>query len=177
MRRFKGKLREDGVGYGKDAWPALHETFDGCWREALRAVHREIETMQTWSDKDPDSFLNKKDRCRDHPNSFTPEENLSDRQYEDIILQYLRPKYDRNRQTYFQREDCNLPGIRRRISNIYADNLARFNSSLSRSIAGRGVALQTMGQDLSNIDGWMLGRALKLTREHLAVAPFTRRGT
>ena len=89
MRRFKGKLREDGVGYGQDAWPALHETFDGCSREALRAVHREMETMQTWSDNDPDNFLNKKDRCRDHPNSVTPEENLSDRQYEDIILQCL----------------------------------------------------------------------------------------
>ena len=38
------------------------------------------------------------------------------------------------------------------ISETYADNLARSNFSLSRDIAGRGVTIQSTGQDLSNID-------------------------
>ena len=36
------------------------------------------------------------------------------------------------------------------MSKIYADNLARSNSNLSRGIAGRGVAIQVTGRDLSN---------------------------
>ena len=46
------------------------------------------------SDKDPDDFLYKKDRCRDRLNSVTPKEGPSDRRYEDIILQCLPPEYD-----------------------------------------------------------------------------------
>ena len=34
VRRSEGKTREDGVGHGQDAWPALRERFDGCSREA-----------------------------------------------------------------------------------------------------------------------------------------------
>ena len=125
VRRFEGKTREDGVGHGQDAWGALRETFDGCLREALQAAHRELETVKMQSDEDPDDFLYKKERCRDHLNSVTRKEGPSDRRYEDIILQCLLPKYDRIRQTHIAREDCNLADIRRMMSKIYADNLAR----------------------------------------------------
>ena len=42
-----------------------------------------------------------------------------------------------------------LADIRRMISKIYADNLARSNSDSSRGIAGSGVAMQATGWDLS----------------------------
>ena len=79
VRRFEGKTREHGVGHGQDAWAALREKFDGCSREALRAAHREMETVKMRSDEDPDEFLYKKDRCHDHLNSVTPKESPSDR--------------------------------------------------------------------------------------------------
>ena len=97
-------------------------------------------------------FLFKKDRCRDRLNSVTPKEGPSDRRYEDMILQCLPPEYDRIRQTHFEREDCSLADIRRMMSKIYADNLARSNSDSSRGIAGRGVAMQATGRDLSKIN-------------------------
>ena len=146
------KTREDGVGHGQDAWGALREKFDGCSREALRAAHREVEMVKMRSDEDPDDFFYKKDRCRDRLNSITPKEGPSDHRYEDIFLQCLPPEYDRIRQTHFEREDCNLGGIRRMMSKIYADNLARSHSDLSRGIAGRGVAMQATGRDLSKIN-------------------------
>ena len=152
MRRFEGKTRENEIGHGKDTWAALREKFDGCSREALRAAHRELETVKMRSDKDPDDFLYKKDRCRDRLNSVTPKEGPSDRRYEDVILQCLLPEYDRIRQTYFEREDCNLADIRRMMSKIYADNLARSHSNLSRGIAGRGVATQATGRGISKIN-------------------------
>ena len=89
VRRFEGKTREDGVGHGQDSWGALREKFDGCSREALRAAHRELETVKIPSDKDPDNFLYKKDRCHDRLDSVTPKEDPSDRRYEDIFLQCL----------------------------------------------------------------------------------------
>ena len=127
VRRFERKRREDGVGHGQDAWAALCEKFDGCSRKALRVAHRELETVKMRSDEDPDDFFFKKDRCRDRLNSVTPIEGPSDRRYEDIIMQYLPPEYDRIRQTHFEREDC-LADIRRMMSKIYADNLARSHS-------------------------------------------------
>ena len=141
VRWFEGKTREDGVGHGKDAWAALREKFDGCLREALRAAHRELETVKIRSDEDLNYFLYKKDRCHDRLNSVTPKEGPSDRRYEDIILQCLPPEYDRIRQTHFEREDCSLADIRRMMSKIYADNLARSHSDSSRGIAGRGIAM------------------------------------
>ena len=53
VRRLERKTRE--------AWAALREKFDGCSRAALRAAHREIETVKMQSDEDPDGFLCKKD--------------------------------------------------------------------------------------------------------------------
>ena len=97
VRRFEGKTREDGVGHGQDAWAALRDRFDGCSREALRAAHRELETMKMWLDEDPDDFLYKKGRCRDRLNSVTPKKGPSDRRYEDITLQCLPPEYNRIR--------------------------------------------------------------------------------
>ena len=79
-------------------------------------------------------------------------ESPSDRQYEDIILQYLPPEYDRTRQIHFEREDCNLADIRRTMSKIYADNLARSHTDSPRSMAGRGVAMHATGRDFSNIN-------------------------
>ena len=152
VRRFERKTREDGVGYGQDAWGALREKFDSCSREALRAARRELETMKMRSDDDPDDFLYKKDRCRDRLNSVTPKEGPSDRRFEDIFLQCLSPEHNRIRQTHFEREDCNLADIRRMMSKIYADNLARSHSDSSRGIAGRGVAMQAKGRDLSKIN-------------------------
>ena len=151
MRRFEGETREDGVGHGQDAWGALREKFDGCSREALRAAHRELETAKMRSDEDPDDFLYKKDRCRDRLNFVTLKEGPSDRRYEDITLQCLPPEYDRIRQTHFEREDCSLADIRRMMSKIYADNLARSNFDSSRGIAGRGVAMKATGRNLSKI--------------------------
>ena len=101
-----------------------------------------MQTVKMRSDQDPDNFLYKKDRCRDHLNSVSPKEGPSDRLYDDIILQCLPPEYDRSRQTHFEREDCNSADSRRMMSKIYADNLARSHSDSSRGIAGRGVAMQ-----------------------------------
>ena len=103
MRRFEGKTREHGVGHGQGGWEALRKKFDGCSREALRAVHREMETVKMGSDEDPDYFLYKKDRCRDRPNSVTPKKGPSDSRYEDIIFQCLPPEYDMIRQIHFER--------------------------------------------------------------------------
>ena len=94
VRRFEGKTQENGVEHRQDAWAALREEFDDCSREALRAEHREMETVEMQSNEDPNVFLCKKDRCRDRLNSATRKEGPSDRQYEDIILQCLPPKYD-----------------------------------------------------------------------------------
>ena len=134
-------MREEKEGHGQDAWAALREKFDGCSREALRVAHREMETVKMWSDYDLDDFFHKKDRCRDRFMSVTPKESPSDCQYEDIILQSLPLKYDMILQTHFERDDSNHVDIRRMMSKIYADNLARSNSDLSRSIVGRGVAM------------------------------------
>ena len=152
VRRFEGKRREDGVGHVQDAWAALREKLDGCSREALRAAHRELETVKMGSDEDPNDFLYKKDRYRDRLDSVTPKKGPLDRRYEDIILQCLPPEYDRIRQTHFEREACSLADIRWMMSKIYADNLARSNSDSSRGIAGRGVAMQATGRDLSKIN-------------------------
>ena len=102
------------------------------------------------SNKDPDHFFEKKDRCRDRLNSVTPMKGPSDRQDEDTILQCLLREYHRIRQTYVEREDCSLADIRRMMSKIYAGNLAHSNSNSSRGITGRGVATQATGRDLSN---------------------------
>ena len=152
VRRFEGKTREDGVGHGQDAWRALREKFDGCSREALRAAHRQLEMVKMRSDEDSDDFLYKKDQCRDRLNSVTPKEGPSDRRYEDTSLQCLPPEYDRIRQTHFERDDCNLEDIRRMMSKIYTDNLARSRSNSSRGIARRGVTMQATRRDLSKIN-------------------------
>ena len=128
VRRLKGKTRQDEVEHGRDAWAALRKKFDDCSREALRAAHRELETVKMRSDENPDDFLYKKGRCRDRLNSVTPKKGPSHRRYEDIILQGLPPKYDRIRQTHFDREDRSLADVRRMMSKIYADNLARSHS-------------------------------------------------
>ena len=152
VRRFEGKTREDGVGHRQDAWRALRDKFAGCSREPLRVVHRELETVKMRSDEYPDDFLDKKDRRRDHLNSVTPKEGPSDRRYEDIFLLCLPPEYDRIHQTHFEREDCNLENTRWMMSKIYADNLARSHSDSSRGIAGRDIAMQATGRDLSKIN-------------------------
>ena len=69
VRRFEGKIRENGVGHGHNLWAALREKFDGFSREALRAAHRELKTVKMRSDEDTDDFLYKKYRCRDRLNS------------------------------------------------------------------------------------------------------------
>ena len=152
VRRFEEKTREDGEGHGQDAWTALCENLGGCSREALRAAHREMETVKMRSDEDPDDFLYKKDRCRDRLNSFTPKEDPSDHQYGDIILQCLPPKCDRIHRTHFEREGCNLADIRRMVFKIYANNLAGSNSDSSGGITGHGVAMQATGRGLRNLN-------------------------
>ena len=64
-----------------------------------------LETIKMQSDKHPDDFLYKKDRCRDRLNSATPKEGPSDSRYKAIILQCLQPECDLIRQTHFERED------------------------------------------------------------------------
>ena len=46
VRRFGGKRRDEGVGHGQDTGTALCEKFYDCSREALRAAHREMETVK-----------------------------------------------------------------------------------------------------------------------------------
>ena len=50
VRRFGGKRRDEGVGHGQDAGTASREKFYDCSREALRAAHREMETVKVWLD-------------------------------------------------------------------------------------------------------------------------------
>ena len=109
-----------------------------------------MKTVKMRLDKDSENFLYKKDRRRDRLNSATPKEGLSDRQYENVILQCLPPEYDIIHQPHFKREGCNLEGIRRIMSKIYADNLTRSNSDSPRDIARRSIAVQATGRDLSN---------------------------
>ena len=152
VRRFEEKTQEDGVGHVQNAWAALREKFNGCSREALQVAHREMETAKMRLDEDPNDFLYKKDRCRDRLNLITPKITPSDRQYGYIILQCLPPECDRTRLTHFEREDCNLADIRRMMSKIFTDNLARSNPDSSRGTAGRHVAMQVTRRDLSSIN-------------------------
>ena len=46
VRKFGGKRRDEGVGHGQDVGTALREKFYDCSREALRAAHREMETVK-----------------------------------------------------------------------------------------------------------------------------------
>ena len=152
VRRFEGETGEDGVGHGQAAWAALREKFNGCSHEALRGAHREMQTVKMRSDAGPDDFLYKTDQCRDHLDFVTPKEGPSDRQYEDIILQCLPPEYHIIGQGRYEREDCNLADIRRMVSKIYPDSLASSHSDPSKGMAGRGVAMQATGRDLSKIN-------------------------
>ena len=111
-----------------------------------------METVKMRSDGDPDDFLYKNDRCHDRLNSVTPKKGPSDRNYEDIILQYLLPEYEIIRQIHFEREDCNLADNRRMMLKVYAGNLTRSNSDSSRGIAGRIADMQATGRDLRNIN-------------------------
>ena len=135
-----------------DAWTAVRENYDGCSCESLRAGHQEMKTVKMKSDEDLDEFFYKKDRCRDRLNFVTPKEGPSDRQYEDIILQWLPPEYGRICQIHIERDDYNDACIRWMVSKIYADILAFSNSESSRGIAGRGGIMQATGWDLININ-------------------------
>ena len=64
----------------------------------------------------------------------------------------LSTKVRQNPPNSLEREDCNLADVRRMMSKIYTDNLACSNSNSSRGIAGRGVAMQAIGPDLSNLN-------------------------
>ena len=64
----------------------------------------------------------------------------------------LSTKARQNPPNSLEREDCNLADVRRMMSKIYTDNLARSNSDSLRGISGRGVAMQAIGPDLSNIN-------------------------
>ena len=64
----------------------------------------------------------------------------------------LSTKVRQNPPNSLEREDCNLADVRRMVSKIYTDKLVRSNSDSSRGIAGRGVAMQAIGPDLSNIN-------------------------
>ena len=44
------------------------------------------------------------------------------------------------------------------MSKIYADNLARFHSDSSRGIAGRDIAIQATGRDLSKINSYFCNK-------------------
>ena len=44
VRRFAGKILDEGSGHGQHAWAALREKFDGCLREALRAEHTKMNS-------------------------------------------------------------------------------------------------------------------------------------
>ena len=73
-------MRGEGVGHGKDAWAAFREKLDDYSREALQAAHLEIETVKMRSNEDPDEFLYKRDRCRNHLNSLILKKGSSDNQ-------------------------------------------------------------------------------------------------
>ena len=84
------KTRESKEDFAQD------EKFNGCLREASRAVHREMERVKIRSDEDPDNFLYKKDRCRDRLNSANPKGGPLDRQHENITLVCLPPGVRQN---------------------------------------------------------------------------------
>ena len=85
-----------------------------------------MKTVKMRSDEDSDDFFYKKDRCRDRLSSVTTKKSPSDRQFEDITLQWVPPEYDRTRQTYFEREHCSIEDIRWGICR-------RFTSTTSRA--------------------------------------------
>ena len=64
----------------------------------------------------------------------------------------LSTKVRQNPPNSLEREDFSLADVRRIMSKIYTDNLVRSNSDSSRGIAERGVAMQAIGPDLSNIN-------------------------
>ena len=99
--------------------------------------------------QDPDDYLYHMDSCRGRLNEFDPPEGLTDRQYEDIILQALPSEYDRISQTHLERIDFSLADIRRMMAAIYVDSLSRSESS--KGIAGRGAAMQAVGRGRTRV--------------------------
>ena len=106
----------------------LREKFKGSSREAIRAERAKMNNTPMRSGQDPDDYLYIMDSCRDRLNACDPLEGSTDRQYEDIILQALPPEDKAIRQAHLEREDFGLADIRRMMSDIYADNLARSRS-------------------------------------------------
>ena len=132
VRRFESTTLEDRAAHGQQAWAALREKFKGSSREAIRAEHSKMNNnTRIPSDQDPDEYLYIMNSCRDRLSACVPPKGPTDRQYEDILLQALPPRYKAIRQVHLQRGDFGLADIRRMMA-IYADNMARSRSDSSR---------------------------------------------
>ena len=149
VRRFQGKTPAEGAGHGHQAWAKLCEKFDGSSRAAIRAEHIRMTNTRMHPGQDPNDYLYHMDSCRECLNACDPPEGLTDRQYEDIILQALSLEHDRIRQTHLERRDIGLADIHRMRAATYADNLSRSESS--KGIAGRGAAMQVLDRDRTSV--------------------------
>ena len=98
------------------------------------------------------------DSCCGRLNACDPPEGVTDRQYEDIILQALPPEHKAIRQAHLEIGYFGLADIRGMMSAIYADNLARPRPYSFRGIAGRGAAMQAMTRDRKDIKCHICGR-------------------
>ena len=76
-------------------------------------------------------------------------QTVHDERYEVIILQALPSEYERVRTASYERRDFGLDDIRRMVSTMCVNNLSR--SSNSKPVAGRGIAIQVVGDSSSDV--------------------------
>ena len=139
VRRLAGKILDEGSGHGQRVWAALHEKFDGCSREALRAGHAKMNSARRSPGQDPDEFLYEFDTRRERINACDPPEGPTDCPFEDIILQALSPEYECIRTLHLEKPNFGIADVRRMMPAIYAANFAR--SSSTTRIAGHRAAI------------------------------------
>ena len=117
-RRFAGKTLDESSGTGKRAWAARREKSDGCSREARRAEHAKMNSARMSPGQDPDEFLYELDTRHERLNACDPSEGLTDRQFEDILLQALPPENGRIRTSHLEKPEFGIDDIRRMMSAI-----------------------------------------------------------
>ncbi|CAN0176458.1 unnamed protein product, partial [Laminaria digitata] len=129
------------------AWKALTEKFNGHTKEARRACHEKLVNTKMEPGHDPDHLFFDLDECRDLLEEMG--QTVHDERYEDTILQSLPPEYERVRTASCERWDFGLEDIRHMVHTMYVDNLSR--SGNAKPVAGRGIAMQVVGQTSSDV--------------------------
>ena len=123
----------------------------GLFERDLHAEHHKANHTKRTSGQDPHEFLFMMDSRRNRFNTSIPPEGPTDRQYEDILLQFLSPVCQNIRRVHLERRDFGLADVRGMKVTIDADNLSR-RSMTSAGIAGPDAALKAVDRDLSDVE-------------------------